>query len=63
MVSKDSVICPFCKYEHGRTIALGKSGLVCYNGEENKTITCNSCGKDFYCDIELSYKFRTRKNY
>ena len=63
MVSKEAVICPFCKYEHSIMKALGTTGLVCYDGETGKTITCNKCGKDFICDYEVSYKFRTRKYY
>lgn len=41
MVDKENVICPFCKRKHGKTKALGTSGLVCCTGEENKTITCD----------------------
>ena len=63
MVSKENVICPFCKREHGKTKAIGTSGLVCYVGDYGKTITCEKCGKEFICDVEITYKFKTRKNY
>lgn len=63
MTSKDSVICPFCKYAHGLSVALGSSGLVCSAGEQGKSITCSKCKKVFVCDVEVSYKIKTRKRY
>lgn len=63
MVSKDKVICPFCKHEHGKTKALGTSGLICYAGQDDVTIVCERCGKEFICDTEVTYKFKTRKYY
>lgn len=63
MVDKTFVICPFCKCKHSKTKVLGTSGLVCYNGNEGQSVICDRCGKDFYCDTEIQYKFKTRKNY
>lgn len=63
MVDKTFVICPFCKCKHSKTKVLGTSGLVCYNGNEEQSVICDRCGKDFYCDTEIQYKFKTRKNY
>lgn len=61
MISKDNVVCPFCKYKHSKTKALGTSGLICQVGEEEKKLTCDKCGKDFLCDIEITYRFKTSK--
>lgn len=63
MVNKEKVVCPFCKHEHGVTKAIGTTGLVCYTGETDKSIICDKCGKEFYCDFEVAYKFKTRKYY
>lgn len=62
MVSKDYVICPYCKKKHSKTKAIGTSGVVCFNGSE-LTVECDKCGKDFYVEYEVSYTFRTRKEF
>ena len=63
MTSKDSIICPFCKQTKSKSKVLGTSEKVNYSGYDDLFITCDSCGKDFYCDIIVSYTFKTRKNY
>lgn len=61
MVSKDSVICPFCKKEHSKNKAIGTSGLINYNGSEC-FITCDKCGEEFRCVYEVQIKYKTSKN-
>ena len=63
MISHDSVICPFCKKEMGTTKVLGSTGLVNYSGYEDKTMVCDNCKKEFYCDVKIQYTFKTRKKY
>ena len=63
MVSKYDVVCPYCKKKMGRSKALGVFGTVNINGYENLTLTCDACKKEVICDVEVSYTFRTRKNF
>lgn len=60
-VSKEKVICPLCKREHDINKAIDTSGLINYCGS-SLTITCDKCGKDFYCEYEVIIKYKTRKN-
>lgn len=60
MVSKDAVICPYCKAENYKRKVLGDSGLVNYCGT-SRMVKCNKCGKDFNCEVEVNIKFRTSK--
>lgn len=62
MVSKESVICPYCKKEHYKNKAIGTSGIINYSGS-TITITCEKCGKDFICEYEVTIKYKTRKDY
>lgn len=59
-ISKEKVICPYCKKEHGRNKAIGTSGLINYCGSEI-TIVCDKCGKDFTCNYEVTIKYKTTK--
>lgn len=47
----------------GVTKVLGATGLINYSGYEDKTIICDNCNKEFYCDVKIQYTFKTRKNY
>lgn len=60
VISKESVICPYCKKEHGKNKAIGTSGLINFCGSEI-TITCDKCGKDFRCNYEVTIKYKTSK--
>lgn len=59
-VSKESVICPYCKHEHSKNKAIGTSGIVNYYGSE-LTVTCDICKKNFHVEYEVQFKFRTSK--
>ena len=61
MISKDDVICPFCKKKHSKFKAIGTSGLINYVGSEC-SITCDKCGNVFRCVYEVQIKFKTNKN-
>lgn len=60
MISKDYVICPYCKKENSKNKAIGTSGLINYVGSE-RSVTCNKCGKEFRCVYEVSIKYKTSK--
>lgn len=60
MISKEYVICPFCKKVHSKNKAIGISGLINYAGSEC-SITCEKCGKDFRCVYEVQIKYKTSK--
>lgn len=59
-VSKDSVICPYCKNENKKRVMIGSSGLVNYCGTE-RAIICDKCGKEFNCEMIVELKFKTSK--
>ena len=60
MISKDYVICPYCKGKNGKNKSLGTTGLINYGGGES-TIVCDRCKKEFYCTFEVQIKFTTNK--
>ena len=59
-VSIDSVICPYCKTPHSKSVIQGTSGLINHNGTE-RSVTCRRCGKDFTCVMTVTIKFKTIK--
>lgn len=60
MISKDYVICPYCKNPHSKNKVLGTTGLInCSGGEHD--IVCEKCGKWFHCAFEVQIKYRTSK--
>jgi hypothetical protein len=61
MISKDYVICPFCKRKHSKNKATGTSGLINHIGSEC-SIICDKCGKEFRCVYEVQIKYKTSKN-
>lgn len=62
MVSKDGIICPYCKKINNKHEVIGTSGLINYYGS-TFSMTCSKCGKEFYGEYEVSIKYKTRKNY
>ena len=60
MISKEFVICPFCKKTHNKHKAIGTSGLINYAGSE-RGITCEKCGKEFVCVYEVEIRYKTSK--
>lgn len=63
MNDSENIICPHCKRRHSKYKILGSSGLINHSGYESIYVCCEKCGKDFYCDIEVKLKIKTRKNY
>ncbi|MBR3771639.1 MAG: hypothetical protein IKL07_05165 [Clostridium sp.] len=61
MVSKDKVICPYCKANNAMGKALGNSGLVNYKGGSRSCI-CDICKNQFHVEYEVLFKFRTSKD-
>lgn len=61
MISKEYVICPFCRKELSKNKAIGTSGLINYAGSEC-FITCEKCGRDFRCVYEVQIKYKTMKD-
>ena len=62
MVSKDEIVCPYCKKGHSKYRVIGSSGLVnCFGSEFS--MTCDRCGKDFYGEYVVDIRYKTRKNY
>lgn len=62
MVSKEGVICPYCKAKNSKSKAIGIAGLIIPNGGDFSA-TCDRCGKEFYGTYEVSIIYRTRKEY
>lgn len=59
-VSKEYVICPYCKKENLPYKVTGSTGQINYNGM-TKGYTCARCGKEFECEMIVSLTFKTRK--
>lgn len=59
-VSAQRVICPYCKSSGSKSVVLGTSGLINYNGNTTQ-VTCGRCKKEFLCIVDVSIKFKTQK--
>lgn len=60
MVSREFVICPYCKADNLKNIVLGSSGLVNVGGTE-RMVECRKCGEEFSCEVQVDIKYKTRK--
>ena len=60
MISKDSIICPYCKKEHTKSLVLGTSGVINIFGTERE-LECTKCGKSFRCEVEVKITYKTKK--
>lgn len=60
MISKEYIICPYCKSNHSKGIVIGQSGIINIFGTE-RSITCRNCNKDFTCEVEVKITYKTRK--
>lgn len=60
-VSTESIICPNCGTKHSKHEILGSSGLINTNGSE-RTMECRNCKREFQCIVDVTIKFKTRKN-
>lgn len=58
--SKDEPICPYCKSTNRKSLVLGTTGLISYNGV-TVGAECSSCKKSFVADVELTITYKTRK--
>jgi|GEM_PF-3478960 len=58
--SKDFIICPHCKREHGKSIVLGSSGLINIFGTTAQ-LECIQCGKEFDVKVNVGITFTTKK--
>lgn len=61
MVDHEYIICPHCRHKHNKRKVIGTSGLINQSGYYDKSICCKKCGKDFYYDVEVILKIKTRK--
>lgn len=60
-VSTESIVCPYCGAKQSKHEILGNSGLINISGNE-RTMECRKCKQEFRCVMEVTIKFRTRKN-
>lgn len=59
-VSKDDIICPYCKRIVNKAKVLGISGLINHAGMTVGCV-CDKCGMDFDCEVRVSLSYKTIK--